>query len=38
MAPEILKNGVKYNEKVDVYALGVILYFMLVGEFPNVFD
>jgi len=34
MAPEIFKG--EYDEKVDVYALAVILFFMLEGELPNV--
>lgn len=29
MAPEIFHEDLKYNEKVDVYAFGVILYFIL---------
>ena len=33
MAPEILARG-KYDSKVDVWALGVLLFFMLFGEFP----
>lgn len=32
MAPEILKKS--YNEKVDIWACGVILYALLIGEFP----
>lgn len=35
MAPEIVK-GESYNEKVDVYALAVILFYMLEGNLPNV--
>ena len=34
MAPEIFTG--KYNEKVDVYALAVILYEMLLGILPDV--
>ena len=36
MAPEIL-NEEQYDEKVDVYAFGVILFFMISGgEMPNI--
>jgi len=31
MAPELFKKKVKYNEKVDIFALAVILYLLLVG-------
>ena len=33
MAPEIL-GGKMYNEKCDIYSLGVITYVMLAGDFP----
>lgn len=33
MAPEIIKNN-KYNNKTDLWSIGVILYEMLVGKPP----
>jgi serine/threonine protein kinase len=33
MAPEILKNQ-EYNEKADIWALGIILYEMVYGDVP----
>ena len=36
MAPEIFHEENIYNEKVDVYALAVILFEMLEGSLPNV--
>ena len=36
MAPEMFKNAEMYSEKVDVYALAVILHQMLVGDYPDV--
>jgi calcium-dependent protein kinase len=32
MAPEIFDN--KYNEKIDIWSAGVIMYIMLSGSFP----
>jgi serine/threonine protein kinase len=33
-APEMLVGYSKYTEQVDLWSLGVLLYFMLCGEFP----
>ena len=33
MAPEVLKKEI-YNEKCDIYSLGVLTYSMLSGDFP----
>lgn len=36
MAPELIRNE-EYNEKVDVYAFGVLIYFMINdGNFPQI--
>ena len=36
MAPEIFDENIKYNEKVDVYSFGVILFFILTkGKMPK---
>lgn len=34
MAPEIIKDGIMYDEKCDVYSFGVILYQMLTLKIP----
>lgn len=37
MAPELLQGKTDYNEKVDIYAFGVVLYLVLNrGEYPNI--
>ena len=33
IAPEIYKQQ-EYDEKIDTFSLGIILYFMLSGKFP----
>ena len=33
MAPEIVKK-LKYDEKVDIWSLGVMLYIILIGKTP----
>ena len=34
MAPEILRNDYYHGQKVDVFAMGVILYIMVKGKLP----
>ena len=37
MAPELLQEKNDYNEKVDVYAFGVVVFLILTkGEFPKI--
>lgn len=37
MAPELILERTDYNEKVDVYAFGVLIYVIVTkGEFPNI--
>ena len=36
MAPELYENDKPYNEKVDVYAFGIIMYYILSkGKYPD---
>ena len=36
MAPELYENDKPYNEKVDVYAFGILMYFILSkGKYPD---
>jgi serine/threonine protein kinase len=34
MAPEIIENKKPYNEKVDIWSLGVVTYILLSGRPP----
>ncbi len=34
MAPEIFNREEQHGKKVDVWALGVLMYRCLVGKFP----
>ena len=33
-APERLKEGVIYNEKIDMWAAGICLYMLIAGTYP----
>ena len=36
-APEVLNESTRYNEKIEVYSFGVILYFILTGDlYPKI--
>ena len=32
MAPELIKNVLDFNEKVDIWSLGCIIYHILSGK------
>ena len=34
MAPEFFQEPINYTQKVDVYALGIVIYELLVGTVP----
>jgi serine/threonine protein kinase len=34
MAPELCGTGEVYNEKVDIWSIGIITYMLLTGERP----
>ena len=34
MAPEIVQNGELYDQRVDIWAAGVVLFFMVHGYLP----
>ena len=36
MAPEVLKGS--YNEKCDIWSLGVIIYMMAMNALPPFYD
>ena len=37
MAPEVIKRQ-NYNEKVDIWAIGVLTFVLLTGEIPFIGD
>ena len=37
MAPELYDNNKPYNEKVDVYSFGIVMYYILSkGQYPDI--
>lgn len=34
MAPELVENR-NFNEKIDIWSVGCILYYLLKGEIPD---
>ena len=34
MPPEVINNGTLIPQKIDIFSLGVILFLLVVGEFP----
>ena len=34
MAPEVLQGSLRFNEKIDSWALGVLLYNLVTGKMP----
>ena len=34
MPPEVISNGTLIPQKIDIFSLGVILFLLVVGEFP----
>lgn len=34
MAPEVIDESLTYNTKCDIWSSGVILYLLLVGDYP----
>ena len=37
MDPELLRGSTKYNEKVDIYSFGVLVFYILTeGKYPKI--
>lgn len=34
MAPEIIRDGIDYTEKVDIWSLGILILELIFGEPP----